>query len=203
MTISDISKIREYCRKDPFGARARKESLLTASDVSALLIYDEDTGEFTWRFKPETSAANKGFNSRYAGKPAGHPSADGYLRIKINRNLYQGSRVAWLLKTGAWPEHGVDHRDGDSRNNRWRNLRAATSVENAHNRALSAKNTSRQTGVKFFKKIKKWGAEIMVNYRNIYLGVYERYEDAVAARKNAEKNYFGEFAPSASRENAA
>ena len=40
----------------------------------------------------------------------------------------------------------------------------------------------------------KYRARIMVNRKEIRLGHFEKIEDAIEARKLAEKKYFGEYA---------
>lgn len=89
----------------------------------------------------------------------------------------------------------VDHIHGKkTRNdNRKENLRLATRSQNNMNSALSKNNTTGVTGVYFDKNAKKWSASIMVNYKTIYLGLFDKFEDAVKARKEAEDKYFGEY----------
>lgn len=41
----------------------------------------------------------------------------------------------------------------------------------------------------------KWCAHISINKKQIYLGNFPSFEEAVKARKEAEEKYFGEFAP--------
>lgn len=48
-------------------------------------------------------------------------------------------------------------------------------------------NTSGTKGVYFNKKLRKWQAYIRVNYKMIYLGVYENKEDAIKARLEKER----------------
>lgn len=54
-------------------------------------------------------------------------------------------------------------------------------------------NTSGTRGVYYNKKIKKWCASICFKRKSIYLGSYEKKEDAIAARKEVEKNIYGKF----------
>ena len=44
-----------------------------------------------------------------------------------------------------------------------------------------------------FKVRGKWCAEIMFKRKKYYLGRYEKKEDAIAIRKEAEKEIFGNF----------
>ena len=53
-----------------------------------------------------------------------------------------------------------------------------------------ANNTSGHTGVSFVKRDSKYTACIGINGQHKHLGVFSKYQDAVAARENAEKEYF-------------
>lgn len=77
--------------------------------------------------------------------------------------------------------------------NRKSNLRICTVQENCMNSALYKNNTSGVTGVMWHKRDMVWQARIKVNYKYIHLGCFEKFEDAVKARKEAEDKYFGEF----------
>lgn len=57
------------------------------------------------------------------------------------------------------------------------------------NRNLSKANTSGKTGVSYSESKGVWTAYITVNYNNIYLGDFARFEDAVNVRLLAEKKY--------------
>jgi hypothetical protein len=59
------------------------------------------------------------------------------------------------------------------------------------NKRLLDSNISGVAGVRFENK--KWVAYIKVNYKKIWLGAFDNFEDAVNARKVAEEKYFGEY----------
>lgn len=98
-------------------------------------------------------------------------------------------RLAWLYVTGVWPEHQIDHIDGDGLNNRWDNLREVTNQENQQNRKRMSRNTSGVIGVSFDKGMQKWSARIKAAGKYQYLGCYDKLEDAAKARKDAEEKY--------------
>lgn len=77
--------------------------------------------------------------------------------------------------------------------NRKSNLRICSTQENCMNSGLYKNNTSGVTGVIWHKRDKIWESWIRVNYKKIYLGRFEKFEDAVKARKQAEEKYFGEY----------
>lgn len=54
-------------------------------------------------------------------------------------------------------------------------------------------NTSGATGVWYDKSREKWCAEIMFKKKKYFLGRYENKNDAIAVRKLAENQIFGEF----------
>ena len=87
-------------------------------------------------------------------------------------------------------DHINTHKKSDNRKS---NLRIATQKENARNRRIAKNNTSGKTGVSFDKRKDKWIAYIGYNHKIIYLGNFDKYDDAVQARQKAEDKYFGEF----------
>lgn len=88
----------------------------------------------------------------------------------------------------------VDHIDGDGLNNQRINLRYATRSQQLMNKGLQINNTSGYPGVHFFKRKRRWTAYINKKGKRKNLGYFLLYEDAVKARKKAEKELFGDFA---------
>jgi len=82
----------------------------------------------------------------------------------------------------------VDHKDGDTLNNRRSNLRLCTAVQNGHNRLNAA-------GVTYDRNRRRWAARVQVEYRTINLGRFKTREEATRVRRLAERKYFGKFAP--------
>lgn len=87
----------------------------------------------------------------------------------------------------------VDHINGDTLDNRKCNLRKCTSAENTRNQKLSKINTVGLKGVTHSKISGKYIAQISVNWKNTYLGVYKTAEEAHAAYCEASKKYHGDF----------
>jgi hypothetical protein len=85
----------------------------------------------------------------------------------------------------------VDHINRNPLDNRKSNLRIGTMSDNQHNRKLSKNNKSGIIGVQ--KQLNKWNASICVNYKKFNLGTYEKFEEAIVARLQAEKIFFGEI----------
>lgn len=100
--------------------------------------------------------------------------------------------VAFTFKTNPENKPCVDHIDRNPQNNHVTNLRVATSSENNRNKSKYV-NTSGTTGVYWFESRHKWRAHITVNYKKLNLGTFHSKRAAVAARKRAERRYFGEY----------
>jgi hypothetical protein len=91
----------------------------------------------------------------------------------------------------------VDHISRDRTDCRKENLRPCTRALNARNLPIDRRNTSGTTGVYFSATEKVWYAQIGAGSsgRRKHLGRFKNKQDAINARKAAEQQYFGEFAP--------
>src|SRR3546814_19429337 len=99
--------------------------------------------------------------------------------------------------TGEWPAVQVDHRDLDKANNRWLNLRLATSGQNQANTPKRRRNTSGIKGVYWHKSVAKWQAAIMVCWRLKWLCYRNTTEKAAALYAAAASQHFGAFTQTA------
>lgn len=162
---------------------------MTPEVARELLEYDPTTGLVTWKprsrpwFKDDLSW--KMWNTRYAGKSAGHSSVSGYVIVTIFYHRYRAHRLIWLMTTGEWPDQ-VDHLNHDRSDNRWSNLRDVNNQENGRNQSHSRANTSGVTGISWKKHGQKWQARIHLDGRSKFLGNFVNKEDAIAARRAAE-----------------
>lgn len=176
----------------------------TAEFFRQILDYDPETGIFKWRqrssemFKDHGRGKSSGncarWNGRFAGQVIRKKNADGYIQICIMGKFYMASRIAWLIMTGKWPSHEIDHVNCDPSDNRFCNLREATRSLNCANRRAWRNNVSRRKGVSWHKVTGKWAARICVNGKQRHIGLFETAEAAAAAYSKAAKASFGEFA---------
>ena len=157
---------------------------LTAEYLRSILHYDQETGIFTWKVRAARNVK--------AGDAAGCQNGEGYLLISVQSRLYKAHRLAWLYAHGSWPKDQLDHVNRVRTDNRIENLREVTNKQNHQNKSKPSSNTSGHTGVCWHKRISKWVARIMHNYKHIHLGYFTDIEDAVAARKAAEKLYWAD-----------
>lgn len=145
--------------------------MITAERVRELLSYDPATGILTWR-------VHRGGKAK-KGERAGSPDRKGARQISFGGRVLREHRLIWLYMTGRWPDPEVDHGNGNSEDNRWKNLREATSRFNKENRRRANKNNS--TGLLGVSEYDdKFRARITVGGREIWLG---RFDTASAAHQ--------------------
>lgn len=87
----------------------------------------------------------------------------------------------------------VDHEDCNGLNNRRKNMRAATRMQNKHNERIKSNNQSGFKGVGFHKRQGRWRARIMINGQRKWLGYYDTPEKAHASYVKASEALHGEF----------
>ncbi len=141
-----------------------------------LLSY-EDVCNRTW-----TASYNPHTDSYYA-MTRETVSIKKQINIKMHR-----------LLTDAKKGEVVDHINGYSNWNTMDNLRVVDHTANAMNHGFRKDNTSGHTGVQKYNNTDKWLARIRVNGRKIRLGVFDKFDDAVAAYEKAREIYHGEYA---------
>lgn len=157
---------------------------LTAEYLRSILNYDQETGIFTRKVSTAHNVK--------VGDVAGCSNGRGYLQITVQSRAYKAHRLAWLYIHGVWPTDQLDHINRDRSDNRISNLRDVTNKQNLQNAGKYSHNTSGHTGVHWYKPYSKWVAQITHNQKKIHLGYFENLEEALAARKAAEKFYWAD-----------
>ena len=152
--------------------------------LQELLAYDPETGLFRW------ISRSSQFSHIKIGDVAGGPNGDGYIHIRVDGKKIKAHRLAWLFMTGSWPDDQIDHIDRDKSNNRWSNLRAATSSENACNRRCR-QNATGFRGVT--KNNRGYAARLSANGERVYLGTYPTAEEAASVVAAAASDLHGVF----------
>jgi hypothetical protein len=103
-------------------------------------------------------------------------------------------QIIWKIVTGADPDELIDHVDGNGLNNKWSNLRQASWSQNMCNRRLNKNNRSGYKGVSWHRQTSSWRAEIDLNKKCHFLGLFKTAEDAGAAVLAARPLLHAEFA---------
>lgn len=88
----------------------------------------------------------------------------------------------------------VDHINHNELDNRKSNLRICTNQQNICNCNIPKNNKSGCKGVYWAKDKQKWTVQVTINNKTKYIGRYSTYEEAVEARIQATKKYYGEYA---------
>lgn len=169
----------------------KKELSLSHERLLERLSYDRETGHFTFR------TAGGSNRNRDVGRVAGFQDESlGYKRwrVPVDAVYFVGARLAWFYVTGKWPVNQIDHKDGNSLNNAFDNLREADNSQNARNQSKPKNNTSGWKGVNWHKRVGKWYASIGFNGKKISLGYYDDVKEAAEAYIFAALELHGDFA---------
>lgn len=164
----------------------QKERFLPFEEASRLLAYDPETGVLKWRVSPRRGVA--------VGTLAGARNGSGYVIVGYRGHEYMATHLIWLLMTGHWPDHGVDHKSRDRSDDRWENLRLATYSQNNQNMPIRKDNKTGVRGVQIARN-GSFYARIGVQGRSVRLGTFTSLEQAALVRQNAELKHFGKFSP--------
>ena len=119
-----------------------------------------------------------------------------------------GGKTAWLcrcdcgretvvktrhLRSGHTKTCGCQNGTGDPRPALGLTYIDGTCVEMIRANTLRRNNTSGVQGVDWLAKKQRWRATICFKGKRHYLGSYEKFEDAVKARKRGEEEYHNKF----------
>lgn len=181
------------------GAKLERIKMPSSAELKALIDYDPETGHLTWKVRPVSmfpAPRNAGmWNTRFAGTRAfsvNHHA--GYLYGELNGRAYLAHRIVWALVHDQTPDE-IDHLNGQRDDNRIKNLRAVSRRVNCRNTARSmSANSSGIVGVCWDKRNSKWTVRI----RTLFIGRFVSFDEAVRARKAAERKY--KFHPNHGRE---
>jgi hypothetical protein len=131
--------------------------------------------------------------SAKAGSPLNTMHRSGYLSGKVDGKRYLLHRLIFLFHHGYLPKL-LDHKDRNPLNNRIENLREATHQQNASNRKNQTNNKSGVRGVHWKARNKKWQAQVKLNGKHQYLGLFTDLAEAEQAVKQFRSEQYKEFA---------
>lgn len=159
--------------------------------LSDLFTWDLEAGKLFWRTPPKRHP--RLLNQEAGGSRVNH-GGKFYWVIKIEGKAHKRGRLIFFIANGRWPHPCVDHINGDSLDDRIKNLREATITQNAWNHSKRAKQSDLPMGVRLIKASGKYQARIAVNKRMIHLGVFSCPSSASATYQAARKEHYGEYA---------
>ena len=156
---------------------------LTTMQLNELFDYDPLTGVLT------NKKSRRGVS---AGSTAGCVKGDGYVHLIIFGVEYYAHRIIWQMVHGPQMPDMVDHKNGIRNDNRLKNLRAATPIQNAAN---SGPRIDNQSGIKGVRKHgHKWRAAITISGKSKHLGCFDTPKEASQAYLAAATQQHGSFA---------
>lgn len=155
-----------------------KEIPLTCGLVT---IVDDDVYEWASRFNWHAEKRRTGF---YAVRNSARDAVTGKQKtIRLHREIMKPTRI-----------EKVDHKFGDTLDNRRENLRIATNAENCRAHCKKrANSTSRFRGVHWNSECNRWQAQIMFGSKKFYLGLFSVEKDAAVAYDRKAVELFGQF----------
>ena len=166
-----------------------KKVLPPPSFIREIMSYDSKSGFLYWKHRKDMP---KNWNTKYANKKV-KTNGSNQTGITYNGQKFymMHHRLLWCHYYGKWPESHlvIDHINGDNCDNTIENLRLVTQTENNRNRCTPKDNTSGHIGVYWVNSKKEWLVQIGSNGKSIHIGYFKNKEDAIKARKEAEKKY--------------
>lgn len=151
--------------------------MITYDEARELFDYDAERGLLIW----------KKLRPRSRGR-LGEPVGTVYKGRRVTRiagRSYPVARLVWLWHKGEFPPGLLDHRDGDTLNDRIGNLRPSTRKQNAENMDYrSPVNAAGLRGV--IVRGRRYQARIVNNGKVTHLGTFDTAEEASAAYRKAK-----------------
>lgn len=172
---NEISKTKDQCKYCSNVLSFMKT--LDRKKLQEILHYDRNTGSLTLKRNQRV---------KYKGESVTYAHSQGYEAIRIGNKDYLAHRVIWFMETGIMPNQ-IDHINHNRSDNRWVNLREISARTNQ----LNMSKRQSKLGIQGVRKLPsgKFNAYIMVNRKQISLGSFIDVNDAISARKEAEKLY--------------
>ena len=151
---------------------------------------DVERGVLHWKVAPRT-------HPRLAGVEAGgarrNHNGKFYWVIRLRGRAYKRGRLIFLIAHGRWPEPCVDHRNGNSLDDRLDNLREATVTENAWNHKGRKKRLQLPMGVRVIGS-GRFQARLAYRGTMLHLGAFDTPNEAHAIYLAKRKEMYREFA---------
>lgn len=159
--------------------------------------YDPESGELRWKTRPRSHfTTDRGCaqtNSRFTDRLAAtRGNAFGHASVCVGGRVFYAHRIIWKMARGTEPPE-IDHQRGVFAGDKWTNLRAATRQQNTQNKKVRSDSKTGFKGVRRDERTGRFGADIMVNGKRLWLGTFVTAKAAHDAYCEAAKRHFGEF----------
>lgn len=173
--VSNYRVKAQYCSIECKHKGMRKNNTIQISKDYAEIIIDNI------KFKIDKEDIKKVQNIKFqlSKTPSGY-----YARSSRN-----GSKYLHQIIMDTPKGMSTDHINRDTTDNRKSNLRICTHFENMSNK----KNNNKIVGVRFRPEKNRYEARIGVNGKPKVLGLFLNEIDAINARKEGEKKYYGKI----------
>ena len=159
--------------------------------LKKFFIYDPVTGSLM----RTGEVTGKGHTFARVYREAGTVSKDtGVWTVAVDGYKLPKASVCFALYHGRWPDHLIDHIDGDPGNQAIDNLREATALQNSWNHRVRSDSKTQVKGVTLCKATGRWRADIRIMGKTKNLGRFNTIKEASDAYATAAKLHFGEFA---------
>lgn len=162
----------------------------TLQRISESLLVDVSRGTAVWK---APSKFHRSLTGCDAGGPRRSHNGKFYWVIRLDGRTLKRGHLVFFIANGKWPEPVLDHRNGDSLDDRLDNLREATITQNAWNHQKRAKREPLPMGVRR-TKLGRYQARLGFNKRSISIGIFATAESAADAYRAKRKEMYGEFA---------
>lgn len=180
---------KPYCRKHSFRYRKYGQFDLPEKPTSSVIEIIGNEAKITT--KSGQVILIDAEDAPLAANKSWYISSNGYAASKT-----KGESVEYLhrliMRSKLSEDLEVDHISGEKMDNRKTNLRVCTHKENLRNLGIHNNNTSGYPGVSL-NRTGKYRVGIVVDNRNINIGYFDTFEEAVDARRKAELKYFGQY----------
>ena len=138
-------------------------------------------------FKYENDKMYRKLKTKWNSLNDNKPRPTGYIQININKKYYHLHRLIYKYFNEDWDisdissNNQIDHYDINKSNNKIENLRVVNHSVNQGNRNKFKNCSSKYIGVSWINKNNKWRAQIQIEGKAKYLGLFDNEEEASEA----------------------
>jgi hypothetical protein len=149
--------------------------------------FEYKDGKLYWKINPNKS-------KKHIGKLAGYKTnSTSYGVVMLDKKSYCLHRVIYCMHTGEMPVV-VDHINGDYKDHRVENLRAADHHTNNYNKGVQKNNKLGMKNICWSKQNKKWLVQLMANGKRVVSLMFDDLELAQLVAHEARNKFHGAFA---------